>query len=175
MTDIWTETEAATATGGEISGSWRATGVSIDSRTVSPGDLFIAIEGENSDGHAWVGDALAKGAAAAAMIHRRVEGADPTRLLVVEDTMAGLEALGRAARARMTAKVIGVTGSAGKTGCKEALRHCLEGSSIALVHASERSWPSLGRAADPGPGAARCRVRNLRDGHEPSRRNRAPD
>lgn len=138
MTDIWTETEAATATGGEISGSWRATGVSIDSRTVSPGDLFIAIEGENSDGHAWVGDALAKGAAAA-MIHRRVEGADPTRLLVVEDTMAGLEALGRAARARMTAKVIGVTGSAGKTGCKEALRHCLEATS-AQVHASERSY-----------------------------------
>ena len=108
MNHIWTETEAATATGGEIAGSWKATGVSIDSRTVEAGDLFIALDGDNGDGHSWVGDALAKGAVAA-MVHRRIEGADPARLLVVEDTMAGLEALGRAARDRMTAKVIGVT------------------------------------------------------------------
>lgn len=138
MNHIWTETEAATATGGEIAGSWKATGVSIDSRTVEAGDLFIALDGDNGDGHSWVGDALAKGAVAA-MVHRRIEGADPARLLVVEDTMAGLEALGRAARDRMTAKVIGVTGSAGKTGCKEALRHCLEATG-ARVHASERSY-----------------------------------
>lgn len=138
MTDIWTETEAASATGGEIAGSWRATGVSIDSRTVSPGDLFVAIDGDNSDGHAWVGDALAKGACAA-MVHRPVEGADPARLLIVEDTMGGLQALGSAARDRMTARVIGVTGSAGKTGCKEAIRHCLEATG-AQVHASERSY-----------------------------------
>lgn len=138
MSDIWTETEAATATGGEIAGSWRATGVSIDSRTVNAGDLFIALDGDNSDGHAWVGDALAKGAVAA-MVHRAVEGADPAKLLIVEDTMAGLEALGRAARERMTARVIGVTGSAGKTGCKEAIRHALEATG-ARVHASERSY-----------------------------------
>lgn len=138
MTDIWTETEAAAATGGEIAGSWRASGVSIDSRTVEPGDLFIAIAGENQDGHVWVRDALNKGAAAA-MVHAPVEGADPAKLLIVEDTMAGLEALGRAARARMTATVIGVTGSAGKTGCKEAIRHGLAATG-ASVHASERSY-----------------------------------
>jgi UDP-N-acetylmuramoyl-tripeptide--D-alanyl-D-alanine ligase len=138
MNDIWTETEAASATGGEIAGSWRATGVSIDSRTVSKGDLFIAIDGENSDGHAWVADALAKGAVAA-MVHRKTDKVDAANLLIVEDTMAGLEALGRAARARMTATVIGVTGSAGKTGCKEAIRHCLQATGAA-VHASERSY-----------------------------------
>jgi len=138
VSDIWTETEAANATGGEIAGRWKALGVSIDSRTIGAGDLFIAIDGENQDGHVWVADALKKGAVAA-MVHRPVDGVEPDKLLVVEDTMAGLAALGRAARARMTAKVIGVTGSAGKTGCKEAIRHCLEAAG-ARVHASERSY-----------------------------------
>lgn len=138
MNDIWTETEAALATGGEIAGSWKAAGVSIDSRTVSFGDLFVALDGDNSDGHIWVADALAKGAVAA-MVHHAIDGVDNRNLLIVEDTMKGLEALGRAARSRMTAKVIGVTGSAGKTGCKEALRHCLTATG-ATVHASERSY-----------------------------------
>ncbi|WP_417513935.1 UDP-N-acetylmuramoyl-tripeptide--D-alanyl-D-alanine ligase [Minwuia sp.] len=138
MTDIWTAQEVVEATGGTATGTWRATGVSIDSRTVEPGDLFIAIDGDNQDGHAWVTDALSKGAVAA-LVHKPVDGADAGRLITVQDTMVGLERLGHAARARTSAKVIGVTGSAGKTGCKEAIRHCLEACG-ARVHASPRSY-----------------------------------
>ncbi|WP_416899908.1 MAG: UDP-N-acetylmuramoylalanyl-D-glutamyl-2,6-diaminopimelate--D-alanyl-D-alanine ligase [Minwuia sp.] len=138
MNDIWTASEAAEATGGRTAGDWMAAGVSIDTRTIEQGDLFIAVIGENSDGHDWVVDALKKGAAAA-VVHRGIDGADPARLLIVDDTMKALEALGRAARDRTPARVIGVTGSAGKTGCKEAIRHCLAETG-ARVHASERSY-----------------------------------
>jgi UDP-N-acetylmuramoyl-tripeptide--D-alanyl-D-alanine ligase len=123
---LWTSDAAATATGGTSSARWRAEGVSIDSRTVAPGDLFIALKGPNFDGHAYVADALAAGAVAA-MVDHRPEGIDDSAaLLTVDDTMAGLEALGRAARSRMTARVAAITGSVGKTGTKEALRLALE-------------------------------------------------
>ncbi|WP_404379368.1 UDP-N-acetylmuramoyl-tripeptide--D-alanyl-D-alanine ligase [Caenispirillum salinarum] len=118
---LWTAAEAAAATGGKASGDWTCTGVSIDSRTVGAGDLFIAIAGPTHDGHAFVADALAKGAVAA-MVHAVPEDfGQPERLLVVDDTFAGLQALGRAARERLTGKVIAVTGSVGKTGTKEML------------------------------------------------------
>ncbi|MBT7756098.1 MAG: UDP-N-acetylmuramoylalanyl-D-glutamyl-2,6-diaminopimelate--D-alanyl-D-alanine ligase [Rhodospirillaceae bacterium] len=132
---LWRAGEAATATDGQIAGDWRASGVSIDSRTVQAGDLFVAIQGPNFDGHGFVADALARGAAAA-MISRRPDNLDPDApLLLVDDTLAGLQALGRAARARSSARIAAVTGSVGKTGTKEALFLALARS--ASAHASE--------------------------------------
>lgn len=127
MTALWTAAEAADATGGRASQDWTATGVSIDSRTVQPGDLFIALAGPTHDGHDHVAAALSAGAAAA-MVHRHPGGlgADAP-LLTVADTMQGLRTLGAASRARMSGRVIAVTGSVGKTGTKEMLKLALEG------------------------------------------------
>ena len=132
---LWTAAEAAAATGGAASGAWSAQGVSIDTRTLRPGDLFVALRAER-DGHDFVVDALERGAAAA-LVSRRPEGADPARLLVAKDVQAALEALGAAARRRSAARVVGVTGSAGKTSTKEMLASALarEG----RVHAAEAS------------------------------------
>ena len=136
---LWTAEEAAKATGGATSGSWAATGVSIDSRTCAPGDLFIALVGETNDGHAYVADALVKGAAAAMVLDGFSAVPDlEGRLLRVGDTMAGLNALGTASRARTDARVIAVTGSVGKTSTKEALRLAL--SRYKPTHASEASY-----------------------------------
>lgn len=124
---LWTAAQAAVATGGrsQDNASWAASGLSIDSRTVAPGDLFIALAGPQFDGHNFVAAAL-KAGAAAAMVHRRPEGlGDDAPLLEVDDTLKALWRLGRAARARTKARYLGITGSAGKTGTKEALRHCL--------------------------------------------------
>lgn len=118
---LWTATQAQIATGGTLSGpDWSATGVSIDSRSVAAGDLFIALAGPNHDGHAYVKTAIA-GGAAAALVHRIPDGCDGLPLLLVDDTMAGLQALGRAARDRSSARIVAVTGSVGKTGTKEML------------------------------------------------------
>jgi UDP-N-acetylmuramoyl-tripeptide--D-alanyl-D-alanine ligase len=137
---LWTAAEAATATGGRASGDWTASGVEIDSRAVAPGDLFVALEGGARDGHGFVADALAKGAAAA-MVRRVPAGVAPDApLLVAEDTLAALGALGAAARARLapSARVIGVTGSVGKTGVKEMLRAML--APQGRTHAADRSF-----------------------------------
>ncbi|MBF0561545.1 MAG: UDP-N-acetylmuramoyl-tripeptide--D-alanyl-D-alanine ligase [Alphaproteobacteria bacterium] len=125
MTFLWTASEAAQATGGIAGGDWNASGVSIDSRTVAPGDLFVALGGPTFDGHDFAAAALAAGAAAA-MVARVPEGIDTGRLLVVGDTLEGLHALARRARLRSSARVIAVTGSVGKTGTKEMLKLALE-------------------------------------------------
>lgn len=139
---LWTSEAAATATGGRATADWHASGVSIDSRTIEPGDLFVAIRGPSFDGHAFVAQALAKGAAAAMVdsMPGDVEGNAP--LLVVKDTFAGLEALGGAARSRTRARVVGVTGSVGKTGTKEALAHCLgqQGTTFATAGSFNNHW-----------------------------------
>jgi len=135
MTSLWTAAEAASATGGRSTGEWVATGVSIDSRSVASGDLFIALAGPNFDGHDFAADALAKGAAAALVARLPAGLADGAPVLVVPDTMAALEALGRAARRRSAARIIGVTGSVGKTGTKEALRRALERQAPAFASA----------------------------------------
>ena len=119
---LWTAKEAAAATGGAPRGGWEASGVAIDSRAIAAGDLFVAVAGPNHDGHCFVNRALA-GGAAAAMVSREC-GADVPSLHV-PDTRAGLYALARAARARSTARIAGVTGSVGKTGCKELLASLL--------------------------------------------------
>ena len=134
MSAIWTAAEAKVATGGSGSVDWLATGVSIDSRTLSAGDLFIALRGPNFDGHDFVKAALERGAATA-MVDREVPGlGEGAPLLRVDDTLTGLGALGAAARKRSRARIVAITGSVGKTGTKEALRLAL--ASAGVVYAS---------------------------------------
>lgn len=121
---LWTAIDAAAATRGQATRAFAANGVSIDSRTVAKGDLFVALKGPSFDGHAFVADAMAKGAAAA-VVSRRPAGCEDAALLVVEDTDAALSDLARAARRRSRAKIAAITGSVGKTGTKEALAAAL--------------------------------------------------
>jgi UDP-N-acetylmuramoyl-tripeptide--D-alanyl-D-alanine ligase len=137
VTALWTAARAAAATGGRAQGNWAATGLSIDSRTIAPGEMFVALK-DARDGHDFVADALAKGAACA-LVSRVPDGVPADApLLVVDDVQAGLEALARAARVRTSARVIGVTGSVGKTSTKEMLRAAL--APFGKVHAAERSF-----------------------------------
>ncbi|MFS8036252.1 UDP-N-acetylmuramoylalanyl-D-glutamyl-2,6-diaminopimelate--D-alanyl-D-alanine ligase [Xanthobacter sp. AM11] len=115
------------------------TGVSIDSRTLQPGDAFFAITGENSDGHAHVGKALDAGAAVAVVAREKADAFPPDApLLLVDDVLGALADLGRAARARSTAGIVAVTGSVGKTTTKEALRMAL--GADGETHASAASY-----------------------------------
>lgn len=124
MTVQWTAKEVALATGGRTDGIWAASSVSIDTRTMEPGALFVALPGAKVDGHDHVQAALAAGAAGA-LVSRAIEGVDAAKLVLVADVEQALQALGRAARARSEAKFIGVTGSVGKTGAKEMLAAAL--------------------------------------------------
>lgn len=134
---LWTGAEAAKATGGRATTDWAATGVSIDTRTLQPGDLFVALKAAR-DGHDFVAQALEKGAAAA-LVSRVPEGvAEDAPLLIVDDVQTGLEALGRAGRARTEARVVAITGSVGKTSTKEMLRTVL--GAHGRVHAAEASY-----------------------------------
>jgi len=132
---LWDARAIAKATGGKASGDFQVSGVEIDSRDVMEGDLFFALKGESTDGHKYLDMAFAKGAVAAVVEHP----IDRPHVLV-PDTTAALEALGAAARARTNAKVVGVTGSVGKTGVKEALFAALDRSSRGRAHRSVRSY-----------------------------------
>jgi len=137
MTPLWTAAELRAATGGTLKPEVAVSGVSIDTRSLAPGDLFVALRAAR-DGHDFVAEALAKGAAAA-LVDRDPPGvAADAPLLRVADTLAGLTALGAAARARSTARVVGVTGSVGKTTTKEMLRLAL--SAFGPTHASAASF-----------------------------------
>lgn len=121
---LWTGEAALRAVQGRAVGALplAITGISIDSRTIRPGELYVAIKGDVHDGHAFVQAALDRGAAAALVSESQVAALGPAApLLAVPDSLEGLIALGRAARARSQAKIIAVTGSAGKTGTKDAL------------------------------------------------------
>ncbi|MDE9449391.1 UDP-N-acetylmuramoyl-tripeptide--D-alanyl-D-alanine ligase [Aliiroseovarius sp. Z3] len=134
---LWRDKDAANATGGQVQGSWSVDGVSIDTRTIQPGDLFVALK-DVRDGHEFVTQALEKGAGAA-MVSRIPDGVpSDAPLLIVDDVLAALEALGRAGRARTQARVVAVTGSVGKTSTKEMLRAVL--SSQGRTHAAEASY-----------------------------------
>ena len=139
---LWTSAEAARATGGDSATDWVAQGISIDSRSVAPDDLFVALKGPTHDGHDFVEAALAGGAAAAMVDHRPAALPDGAPLLLVQDTMDALNGLGRAARARSNARIVGVTGSVGKTGTKEALRICLadQGRTAASAASFNNQW-----------------------------------
>src|SRR6267154_1210725 len=102
-----------------------AMGYSIDSRTLNPGDLFIAISGEHFDGHNYVQAALEKGAVGAIVEAGKQIAGDPLRLLKVDDTLKALQLLGAAARRLWGKPLLAVTGSAGKTTTKEILAHIL--------------------------------------------------
>ncbi|SLN44463.1 UDP-N-acetylmuramoyl-tripeptide--D-alanyl-D-alanine ligase [Roseovarius gaetbuli] len=134
---LWSAAEAAAATGGRVVGDWQVNGVSIDTRTLQAGDLFVALKAAR-DGHDFVAQALAGGADAALVSHVPEGVAPDAPLLIVEDVLAGLEALGRAGRARTKARVVAVTGSVGKTSTKEMLRDVL--STQGRTHAAEASY-----------------------------------
>ncbi len=134
---LWTSIEAAQATGGHATAQFEVSGVSIDTRTIQAGDLFVALKAAR-DGHEFVAQALEKGAGAALVTHRPEGVAEDAPLLIVPDVLAALEALGRAARARTEARVVAVTGSVGKTSTKEMLRTVL--SKQGKTHAAEASY-----------------------------------
>ena len=108
MSALWTSDEIAAATSGTASGRFETTGVTFDSREVEAGHLFIALKGEATDGHLFLDQAFAAGAAGAL-----VSDATPHPHVRVADTMAALNDLGRASRARSEARICGVTGWGG--------------------------------------------------------------
>jgi len=139
---LWTAAEVIAATGGSGRGDWSANGVSIDSRTLAAGDLFVALAGPSFDGHDFVAEALKRGAAGA-LVSRKPQGlAADAPLILVPDTLEALTKLGRAGRARSKACIIAVTGSVGKTGTKEALRRALErqGPTVASAASFNNQW-----------------------------------
>lgn len=144
---LWTLEEIAGAVGcaldfAKVNRGLAVSGVSIDSRTLMPGDLFVAIKGPTFDGHAFVSAAFAAGAAAALVVDDGADYGDVNQLcLRVADTLVGLEKLGQAARARMQGKVVAVTGSVGKTSVKEGLLQAL--SACDKTHASAASYNNL--------------------------------
>lgn len=134
---LWDAASLAHAMDGVASGDFACSGVEIDSRDVRPGDLFFALKGEVSDGHLYLEAAFANGAIAA-VVDRPVD----VPHILVADTARALEALGHAARLRVDghAHIIGVTGSAGKTGVKEALFAALDRDSHGAAHRSVKSY-----------------------------------
>lgn len=132
---LWASDEIAAATGGKASADFVVDGVAFDSREVGPGALFLALTGESTDGHRFVDQAFASGAAGAVV---SAETAHPH--VLVGDTTMALENLARASRKRMSGVVIGVTGSVGKTGTKEALFECLDRITPGAAHRSVKSY-----------------------------------
>jgi UDP-N-acetylmuramoyl-tripeptide--D-alanyl-D-alanine ligase len=135
MSALWTSDEIAAATGGRASARFEVTGVTFDSREIQPGDLFVAMPGTVHDGHKFVDGAFAAGAAGA-IVSQSVTGPH----VLVEDTFAALQAIGRASRERSHATIIGVTGSVGKTSTKEALYAALDRIRPGKVHRSVKSY-----------------------------------
>ncbi len=135
MSALWTAAELHEATGGRFVAPFDASGVSIDTRTIRPGELFIALIGEAGDGHDHAARAIEAGAAGV-MTHREIPGI--ASCLIVDDTLAGLTRLGAFARARFAGRVVGVTGSVGKTTTKEMLRVAL--SAFGPTHAAVASY-----------------------------------
>lgn len=132
---LWESREIAKAINGKTSCEFGATGVAFDSREISDGDLFIALKGEQSDGHLYLDKAI-KAGAAGAIVSEPFEGPN----ILVANTVEALDRLGKAARIRTDARIIGVTGSVGKTGVKEALYAALNRSSIGKAHRSLKSY-----------------------------------
>jgi len=137
---LWTPEEVQAATGGVFARAPAApaTGASIDSRSLEPGDIFFAISGPSRDGHDFVPAALDRGAAFAIIARTAAARLGEGAFLLVDDPLAALAALGGAGRRRSAAKVVAVTGSVGKTTTKEALRIALSASGP--THASVASY-----------------------------------
>jgi len=134
MDKLWTADEIATAIQINCTDqAWHANGVSIDTRTLQPGDLFVALTGEKTDGVQYVDEAFAKGASAA-IVGKNYNGKHKDKVFIVENSLTALEKLAAAARTRSHAKIIAVTGSVGKTSTKEMLAHIL--SAAGRTHAT---------------------------------------
>ena len=142
MTLLWTSDELIAAMDGRPLGPMPegVGGISIDTRSLSPGDAFFAIRGDSKDGHDFITAAVASGAGLFVVAEAKLAALGRLNLpmIVVPDVLGALEKVASAARSRSKAKIIAVTGSAGKTSTKEALRHCL--SVAASVHASDKSF-----------------------------------
>ncbi|MDZ7628214.1 MAG: UDP-N-acetylmuramoyl-tripeptide--D-alanyl-D-alanine ligase [Parvularculaceae bacterium] len=145
---LWTAFEAAAATGGAlcarggdpdrwIAEEWSAGGISIDTRSLAPGELFVALT-DARDGHDFIISAFERGASAALVARAPQNAPDGAPLLVVGDTLEGLRDLARAARLRNFGKRVAVTGSVGKTSTKEMLRAAF--AAAGRVHASDKSF-----------------------------------
>ncbi len=132
---LWSAAEIAAVTGGLASADFLCAGVATDTREVVDGTLFVALHGAAMDGHRFVATAFAQGAAAC-LVDRAVDGPH----VLVPDTFAALQALASAARERTQARVIGVTGSVGKTGVKEAIWAALDRASHGAAHRSLKSY-----------------------------------
>jgi UDP-N-acetylmuramoyl-tripeptide--D-alanyl-D-alanine ligase len=137
MSALWTSADAEAATLGCATRAFEASGLSIDTRTLQPGDLYVALKGDTRDGHDFVKAAF-KAKASAAMVSRKPDGTGNEPLLMVANTLRGLEDLARVARARTNAKIVAVTGSVGKTTTKEMLRLAL--GALGRTHASAASY-----------------------------------
>ena len=144
MSRLWALDAMTAAMRAEGAGALPAdvNGISIDSRTLAKGDAFFAIKGENRDGHDFVEGALKAGAGLAVLEREQRDRFAGAPLLIVPDVLEALRDLARAARARMSAKVIAVTGSVGKTSTKEALRLALsaEGETHASIASYNNHW-----------------------------------
>jgi UDP-N-acetylmuramoyl-tripeptide--D-alanyl-D-alanine ligase len=135
---LWQPADLVEATGGVMRTPFAAAGVSIDTRTLRPGDLFVALQGETGNGHGYVAEALERGAAGALVAWVPPAVAAEAPLLVVDDTLAALHRLGGFARSRFGGGVVAVTGSVGKTTTKEMLRTIL--AAQGPTHAAEASY-----------------------------------
>lgn len=138
---LWQSSTIASAVHGQEISAFNVTGVSLDSRTLQPGDLFIALVGPIHDGHQHVAQALQNGAAGA-LVSRIPPGLETAPLILVENTETALYHLGQAARNRSQARLLAVTGSFGKTTVKEALRHVLsaQAETLATYRSFNNHW-----------------------------------
>ena len=134
---FWQSKDAEKATGGRSLKAWQANRAEIDSRAIKGGEIFFALKGEHVDGHKYVKSALEKGAAVAVVTHVP-NGLENASLLIVLDVQKALWDLARFNRTRTTGKLIGVTGSVGKTSTKEALKLLL--SAQGSVYATEGNY-----------------------------------
>ncbi len=132
---LWTSSAIAAAVEGQASSEFEVSGVAFDSREIGPGDLFFALKGEQSDGHLYV-DSIYEAGGAGAVVSQPVDGPH----ILVSDTTKALNQLATASRTRTEAKIIGVTGSVGKTGTKEALFAALNRASMGKSHRSVKSY-----------------------------------
>jgi len=139
---LWSLDDFLTATQGRPIGDMPQTidGISIDTRTLEPGDAFFAIKGDQFDGHAFITNAAGRRAALAVVGEDKLAslGSVSLPLVIVHDVLEAMEKLATAARKRSKAKIIAITGSVGKTSTKEMLRTLLE--SCGSVHASIASY-----------------------------------